>query len=117
MFALLPIYHGANVDGSGALIFAAQRGKVEYVKYLLSRGAEVNETVHISDHATDHDRLCVEMLAAPLHAAVRENHMSVVDLLLQSGADLKSKDGKGRTAAKIAVEKGADADLTAKLWC
>jgi hypothetical protein len=46
---------------------------------------------------------------------VREKHVGVIDLLLECGADLKLKDGKGRTAADIAREKDAHADLMAKL--
>ena len=107
--------HGAVISGSGALILAALCGTEENVKCLLSRGANVNEMVHLSVHASDQDRLWSEKLAAPLHMAVQENRIGVIDLLLESGADLKLKDGKGRTAAEIAAEKGADAKLIAKL--
>ena len=35
--------HGAKLNGSGALVFAAERGKTANVKFLLARGADVDE--------------------------------------------------------------------------
>lgn len=109
MLTLL-VNHGARITGSGALNFAAQCGKEENVEYLLSKGAEVNEMVALSADATYRGDV-----VAPLHMAVAENHVGVIDLLLKSGADLKLKDSKGRTPADLAAERGADADMLAKL--
>lgn len=41
--------HGAKLPGSGALILAAHKGKVENARYLLQHGADVNEIGLLKD--------------------------------------------------------------------
>ena len=48
-----------------------------------------------------------------LHAAVKNNSVSSVDVLLQFNVDTNLKDGKGRTARQLAVELGHDAVVNA----
>ena len=43
----------------------------------------------------------------PLHAAVRANSLPLVQLLVQSGADVSAVDRDGRTAAEAAAADGA----------
>ena len=43
----------ATMRGSGALIYAAKRGNQNNVRYLLSRGADVNEVVPLSELAEE----------------------------------------------------------------
>ena len=50
--------YGATLNGSGALVFAAQRGKVENVRFLLAKGADIDE-MGIEDPA---DRRSLEKL-------------------------------------------------------
>lgn len=99
--------HGAILRGSGAVIFAAQKGDVENVRYLLDRGANVNETVPLELSRPGLENACTAM-----HAAIENGHGDVVDLLLSAGADLTLEDAKGRTALEIARAKGMDLHLT-----
>ena len=41
--AELLIEYGAKVQGSGAIVMAAEEGKVEMVRSLLGKGADVDE--------------------------------------------------------------------------
>ncbi|KAK5109589.1 hypothetical protein LTR85_002477 [Meristemomyces frigidus] len=102
--------HGAHLSGSGALVFAAEKGKMQTVKLLIARGADVNEK-----GVATYIRRSLLSLGSPLHKAVENGHVAVVDVLLQAGADLAVTDAKGRTAADIAAAKGMHADILSKL--
>ena len=89
---------GANVNitnykGQTALHCAAKAGFVEPVRILLDHGADVN--------AQDRDG------DTPLHTACRssiKDHdrlQQVVDLLKEAGANLLTKNGKGRTPKQV----------------
>ena len=101
---------GATLNGSGALQYAAGKGKKENVRYLLDRGANVNEMVPLTG-----SRPSIEATCAALHAAVENGHIEVVDVLIDAGADVQLKDAKGRTAAEVARAKGMDETILAKL--
>ena len=102
----LLVDNGAQIRGSGALIYAAQRGNIENVDYLLARGADVNEMTKVSSFTISRDDV-----GSPLHKAVEYGQLSVLDTLLNAGADVTLKDGKGRTVRDIAEEKGLDGDV------
>lgn len=101
--------HGAQIEGSGALILAAATGNEENVRCLLSRGANVNESVRLGDLKRS------TPAESALHNAVEYGNIGIVELLLAAGADLTLKDGRGRTAAEIGREKGLNPDILAKL--
>lgn len=92
---------GAAVRGSGAIIMAAEEGKLDMVKYLLDNGADINE-VGI-EHPTD-ERYKEDMGSA-LHKAVGGGHEDVVRFLLDKGADVSLKDPLGRTPMILALPK------------
>ena len=102
--------HGATIDGSGALIYAAEKGKKENAKYLLDRGANVNEMVPLEKSLPGMEATC-----AALHAAAENSHVEVIDVLIDAGADVQLKDAKGRTAGEVARAKGMDDTILAKL--
>ena len=52
---------------------------------------------------------------APLHKAVENGHATVVDLLLDAGADVNINDARGRTAADIAAQEGMNANVLARV--
>ncbi|MDH3997358.1 MAG: ankyrin repeat domain-containing protein [Desulfuromonadales bacterium] len=109
------LQQGAQVNqpeqkkASSALIFAAERGFVDIVKLLLSKGAEYN-------YQNNHD-------FSALQAASRNGHLEVVKLLVQVGADVDLMDESGRSALWFAadsdslellqylVEQGADVNI------
>jgi len=92
---------GAAVKGSGAIVMAAEEGKLDVVKYLLDNGADINE-VGI-EHPTD-ERYKEDMGSA-LHKAVDGGHEDVVRFLLDKGADVSLKDPLGRTPMALALAR------------
>jgi serine/threonine-protein phosphatase 6 regulatory ankyrin repeat subunit B len=74
-----------------ALRFAAQFGHLEMVRFLLSRGAEVN--LKARDGMT------------PLMAAVEQGHAEIVGVLLAAGANVNAR-AKDTNALLLAKEKG-----------
>ena len=67
----------AEINGTPLLVSAADYGQVEVIKFLIKRGANVNKP---SVHGI-----------TPVLAALYENHVDAVQVLLKEGA---KKDGK-----------------------
>ncbi|KAL9130677.1 MAG: hypothetical protein Q9217_001204 [Psora testacea] len=99
--AVLLIEHGAQVKGSGAIVMAAEEGKLDMVKLLLNKGADIDE-IGI-EHPTD-PRFKEDMGGA-LHRAVEGGHERVVKFLIENGADVNLKDVMGRTPLALAQGK------------
>jgi ankyrin repeat protein len=76
--------------GYSPLYFLSQNGDMETIKLLLE-----DDKVDINLRADDF---------SPLALAVYDKHTAFVDLLLERGADLESKDESGRTALSRSVE-------------
>ncbi|XP_068618165.1 85/88 kDa calcium-independent phospholipase A2 [Battus philenor] len=72
-----------NFDGRTALHVMVQRGRLDCVIALLSRGAE---------HSTGDKEG-----NTPLHLAVKQNNISIVQALIVFGADLEAKNNAGVT--------------------
>src|SRR5205823_1169493 len=47
-----------------------------------------------------------EQRQTPLHFAMSRNRYDILDLLIESGADLEAKDGNGHTALAVAMLRG-----------
>jgi ankyrin repeat protein len=105
--------HYVNVRdqyGRTLLSYAAQMNSVEAVRLLVNAGADLNMT---SEEPGDEG-------LTPLLYAAHEGHEDTVIALLDSGADVRSKDHAGRTAlahaiyhdfqavARILLERGCD---------
>ena len=103
--AELLIGHGALVKGSGAIVMAAEEGKLDMVKFLLEEGAEIDEMG--IEHPTD--PRFIEDVGTPLHRAVVGSHSDVVRFLLAKGADVGARDGRGRLALDLATGTGEKA--------
>ncbi len=99
-------------EGQSALNIASWGGRVQIVKLLLDKGADL--TAKDSDGCT------------ALHLATDTGCVEVVKLLLDKGAGVTAKDRYGCTALHFASKKGGvevvkllldkGADLTAKDW-
>jgi hypothetical protein len=81
------------------LHYAAQVGAGPLVRFLLSRGANVD--------ATCHPEQCVTFNGwCALHFAADAGHLEVVQLLLEHGAQSDNINSNGDTALAIAAERG-----------
>ncbi|HYA87080.1 MAG TPA: ankyrin repeat domain-containing protein [Nitrospirota bacterium] len=101
-------------NGNTALMMATRRGHEQAAKLLVEGGADVNFTIQSADGA-----------ATALQAAVdtsdfTEENLSILQYLIQKGADVKGRNAAGRfpllfatdhghiEAAKMLIEHGAD---------
>lgn len=92
--------HGADInaalsdsgaDGLSALLFAANKEMPELLRYLVSKGADVNHQEAAGQTA--------------LMRAAGENDLESVRILIQAGADPDIESNEGKTALSIAREK------------
>ena len=96
------IKHGAQIDGSGAIILAAMHGNLKVVECLISHGANVN-----LDPWTDTMIFARrEEAESALHKAVRSGNEAIVGLLIDNDADRSCLNANGRTARDLAQELG-----------
>jgi ankyrin repeat protein len=96
--AALLIRHGAHVKGSGAIVMAAEEGKMDMVKLLLDQGADINE-IGIENPTDPRSK---EDMGSALHRAVVAGHEEVVGFLLDRGADVNLTDVMRRTPLALA---------------
>jgi len=105
-------------DGATAVMFAALHGETELVRWLLTRGAQVNKTGWTPLHfaaANGHVDLVRFLLEShayidaespnqttPLMMAARQGHPTTVRLLIEEGADPTVRNQAGLTAADYA---------------
>lgn len=115
----------ANAVGETALMMAALRGRDDWARQLLARGARVNRDgwtpLHyaVSAPSTAVARLLLERGAdvnarapnasTPLMVAVQHGPEEAALLLLERGADLALRDARGRNAVDLATQVGRDA--------
>ena len=92
------IKYGAHVDRSGALIVAAQYGKLETVRCLIAYGTNVN-LIRWTDTMIFKRP---DQAESALHRAVKGGHEAVVALLLENGADVNLEDASGKTPSDLA---------------
>lgn len=101
------------------LVIAVLRSNEEMVKFL---GAQPNFkmdpnalTAAVLTHQLDFVKLLIKMgcpvspegvVEAPLIGAARSNHLTILKVLLDKGADPHQMDSKGKTALTIAAERG-----------
>ncbi|KAL6261471.1 hypothetical protein P5V15_006561 [Pogonomyrmex californicus] len=85
-------------NGSTALILAAIKGKIHFVRELINHGADVN--------AEDADNWTALLCTA------KEGHTEICLELLEHGADLEHRDLGGWTALMWATYKGKSATVT-----
>ena len=81
--------HAASMWGWSPLLIACYYEKHEIAKYLVEQGADVNSALQGSGNTS-------------LHIAGRGGYESIVELLLENGADNPLKNNYGETAEQIA---------------
>lgn len=96
---------GADVNSSDALHAAAENGRCEVVRFLIGKGgADVNAVGF--EYCLSNSK--ADEAGSALHFAVDGNHVEVVKILLECGADVAMRDVKGRDTVTRAREKGMD---------
>jgi palmitoyltransferase len=75
------------------LHWSAINNRKEVVQYLLSKGSEI-------------DAIGGDLQSTPMHWATRQGHLSMVVLLLNSGADASILDGEGCNCLHLAAQFG-----------
>lgn len=98
------INYGAQVDRSGALLVAAQHGKLETVRCLIAHDANVN-LIRWTDTMIFKRP---DQAESALHRAVKGSHEAVVALLLENGADVNLEDANGKTPLDLARDMKND---------
>lgn len=78
--------------GAGPLSWAALNGQLKMIKYLLEKGANVNETNY--------------GLSTPLELAASQGQTETIKFLLENGAKLDSKNNKNGTPLYVAIISG-----------
>lgn len=100
----LLLQHGAKMAGTGAIVIAAEKGRLDMVEFLLDKGADIDEIVmrNFGD-----PRQTTEGGSA-LHKAVTEQCEDVVGFLLYKGANVHLLDIRGRTPLMRSREKSKE---------
>lgn len=83
----------ADADGLTPLHFAAYKGNLPIVQFLVANKARVNTATRTTK-------------VTPLHLAAQQGHRDVVDFLLSKDADIELKTAPGQTALVLAIQEG-----------
>nr|MCH9753416.1 ankyrin repeat domain-containing protein [Alphaproteobacteria bacterium] len=73
-----------NKDGYGLLSYAALHQRPDIVRFMIRRGANLNETNTLKE--------------TPLMIAVKNNNLEIVYMLARSGCDVNQKDRFGHSS-------------------
>ncbi|KAI0172911.1 ankyrin [Hypoxylon sp. FL1284] len=100
----LLLRHGAVAKGRSAMLFAAQKGRIDMMKLFLDAGVSVDE-VPDNDEVYDNAREQVDW-GTPLHGAAGNGQSEAVMWLLRKGASRDAKNALGLTPEEVARQKG-----------
>ncbi len=125
----LLIEQGVNInanddDGNTAILFAAEKGRIDVVNYLIEQGAYINyentgiTACHLAANKGHLEvvKLLIEkgaLVNAETHEgmnalqfAAMEGHTEVINYLINHGANVNASDTEGNTPLSLAVEAG-----------
>ncbi len=92
-----------NEEGVTALMFAAQAGHDTIVKYLISKGANVNSK-------------STYFQFSPLISTIKNDYLKTAEILIRNGANVDAQDVFGRTALHYTAMYGFDASADMLLY-
>lgn len=86
------------------LAIACDSNNIEIAKIFIEKGANVNEHIYVDEHKIRRQGIFVRSKENRklLHIAAKKGYVEMVKLLLQSGANIMSKDKFGDTALDLA---------------
>ena len=95
------LIYGVNINctdmfGYTPLYWAAIKGRVEILTLLINRGASI-------------DQKCLNYSFTALHCSINENQNTVINALINGGANIMAKDKDGNTPLHFAAMMGNDA--------
>ena len=96
----VPSLNHADKSGNTALMAAARQGQENIVQALVESGSNVNYTVPADNGAAS------ALQAALDTTDVKDEHMRVIQYLLQKGADVKGRNKAGQFPLLFAVDHG-----------
>ncbi|GAM38364.1 hypothetical protein TCE0_033r09027 [Talaromyces pinophilus] len=96
----LLLNYGAVINGSGAIVVAAEQGHGHIVELLLENGANIDE---IGVEGPPGDRR-FEDLGSALHKAIVNGHEELAVWLIDVGASMDEGDGQGRIPEVLALQ-------------
>ena len=106
-------YYPGHLDvgyaDASPLIYAIGCGNIEAIDTLLKFGANVEQLTDISHHFSDGDSISVMSITPLMYAAACSPSEKVVSFLISKGANVNTKDKKGKTALMYSV--GGDAPV------
>ena len=97
--AALMLKHSARIKGSGALARASQYGRMDMVKFLIMKGALIDEDCVASEVDTDEQ----DDGGTALHL-VKRGRVDILKCLLEKGANTTLMDHRGRTPLEKFLE-------------
>ncbi len=106
----LLLKYGATIEGTYAVHFAAQTGRLDVLETLFQHGANISDYCMLPK--PNYGRY--EEMETPLHIAVRYGQVEAVQWLLEHGADIAAEDAEGRNALVLAVGRN-DAEMVSLL--
>ena len=119
--------HGAvgdtiGFEGQTGLFIASSLGYADIVRSLINHDANLNV------RCKDYDMEFHEVWWTPLHAAIYDNHLDMVHLLLEGGADPEARNSEDQTglfmassrghadAVRLLIDGGADLNAKSRDW-
>lgn len=99
----LLLEHGAKIEGSRALVGAAEGGNIDAATVLLAHGADINEVFRWDLWDDD---LAMDTIGTALYIAVKHDQADFVQFLLERGARTDLANGEGITPRQLAQSEG-----------